>query len=187
MLVNRIKLADVLGCSLPTVDKYMAEGAPYIDRPGEKGKTQWAIDTGDVIQWLIARASGQEGAKTNEMDAMLLRERTAIVGLKELELGRQQKVLIHVDEVAEVVNEQFAVVKSRIMALPARLTQQLAVEDDPIKVRQILKDEVFDVLESIAGDETGIIKEELGGPVLDEVPDPDSTEIVPVKGDKTDE
>lgn len=153
MLVNRIKLADVLGCSLPTVDKYLAEGAPYIDRPGVAGKTQWNIETGDVIQWLIDRASGKDETKESVRDSAETRERVAIAGLKELELGLKQKVLIHVDDVNEIVSEQFAVIKSHLVGIPARLAQELAAEDDAGKVRDALRVEINSALEAISSEE----------------------------------
>ena len=73
----------------------------------------------------------------------------AIAGLKELELGEKQKVLVHVDDVAERISEQFGIVKSRFNAIPSRLAQLISVESDPAKCLKMLKDEVDSALEAI--------------------------------------
>jgi len=161
MIVNRIELASVLGVSAPTVDKRVEEGMPFVDRPDTaKGSREWRFETADVIKWLVTE--GGKGTKESARDNAELRERVAIASLKELELGQRQKVLVHVDEVAEVVNEQFAVIKSRMQAIPSRLAQQIAIESDPVKCRSMLREEVNLALEAIASEDIEENPEEPG-------------------------
>lgn len=149
MIVNRVELADVLGCALVTVDVRVKEGMPFVDRPDrEKGTREWRFNTADIIQWMVEQVGA--GSKEDEMKILNLREKAATAGLKEMELGERQKVLVLVDDVAGLVEEQFAIVKSRLQAIPGRVAQKLSIESDPEVIRRTLTAEVGDALTEIS-------------------------------------
>lgn len=149
MIVNRLQLADVRGCALGTVDKDVQNGMPYLERPDrDTGAKEWRFDTGVVIKWLVER--DRESSPEAEGKNMIRREQAAKTGLRELELAREQAILVRIDDVADALEGKLSIVKSRLLAIPGRLAQALAVESDPVKVQNLLKKEVSEALEAIS-------------------------------------
>lgn len=147
MIVNRTELANVLGCAKTTVDTYVEEGMPYIERADRSRGEQWRFETREVIEWLVDR----NGSSDNKaLDAIKLRERTAIAISKELDLAERQKVLVHIDDIAERLEVEYAIIKSKIRAIPGRLAQRLAITEDAAEVERLIKNEVADALDSIS-------------------------------------
>lgn len=160
MIFNRVELADLLGVHKTTIDEWVREGMPYKARPDQtrQGERQWKFDSAETVEWLVARAKGSgvgvdDGSKSAakvEQEAKA-RERIAIAGLKEMEYAQALKELVHIDDVIERVEEQYAIVKSRLQAIPGRMAQQLAVESDAATVERLLKQEVSECLEALSG------------------------------------
>lgn len=155
MIVNRTQLADILGVSPTTVLKRVEQGMPVQQR-GDR-TTEWVFDTVAVIKWLQDVASGSADTEKSENEKVRTRAETrqtvAAAALKELELGQRQKVLVHVDDLVMLMDEQFAVLKSRFNALPARLAQRVAIETDPAECRKMLREEVNQAYAAIASAE----------------------------------
>lgn len=149
MIVNRQQLADILGRSLVTVDAYRKEGMP-----AKKSGREWAFDTGVCIQFLIDK--DREGSQEDRLKDLDIRERVASTTMKELQLGEKSAVLIHVDEVAELVETEYAIIKSRLQAIPGRMAQALSVESDAVKIQALLKQEVAEALEEISKHESDL-------------------------------
>jgi excisionase family DNA binding protein len=160
MIFNRVEAADFLGVHKTTIDDWVREGMPYKARPDATrvGERQWKFDSAEVVEWLVSRAkssgvgvddSSKAAAKV-EQEAKA-RERTAIAGLKEMEYAERLKVMVHVDDVIERVEEQYSIVKSRLQAIPGRMAQSLSVESDPAMVERMLKQEVSEALEALSG------------------------------------
>jgi phage terminase Nu1 subunit (DNA packaging protein) len=150
VIVNRQQLADILGRSLVTVDAYRKNGMP-----AKKSGREWAFDTGVCIQFLIDQ--DREGSQEDRIKDLDIRERVASTTMKELVLGEKSAVLIHVDEVAELVETEYAIVKSRLQAIPGRMAQALSVESDATVIQALLKQEVSEALEEISKHDAGFV------------------------------
>lgn len=147
MKCNRIQMADVLGISLPTFDKRVKEGMPYVRKPGEGGEKEWLFDTGEVIQWLVEGADNAE--KRDETAEAKLRQLKAEAGLKFLDYCERLEILIPKRVIVERIEAGDAIVKSRIRALPGRLAQKVAAESDAAVCLKLIKDEVEDSLSEL--------------------------------------
>lgn len=152
MKVNRTQLADILGVGPTTVDARVKEGMPYAQRPGEEGATQWQFDTVDVIDWLTGRI--EAGAKNDEGKEAKIRIAVADAGLKEMELAEKKGLMINIEDIMPRIEAGDAIVKSRLLAIPGRLAQTLAVETDPVNVQRMLKAEINGALEELEKDWT---------------------------------
>jgi Phage DNA packaging protein Nu1 len=70
MVLNREKLAEVLGCSLRTIDEYTRQGMP--GEPPKHGGDQWRFDPAASVDWLRERERKVvlgDIAKINETEA----------------------------------------------------------------------------------------------------------------------
>lgn len=151
MKCNKATLADILSIGLTTVDARVREGMPYINRPGENGSKEWLFDTAEVIEW-IADGRGQPEEQRDEMAEAKLQQVKAESGLKWMEFGEKLGHLINIEDIVERVEAGDAIVKSRIMAVPGRLAQTLAVESDPAKVQALIKAELNEALAELNKD-----------------------------------
>lgn len=173
--VNRGELADFLGISGPTLDSRVRQGMP-----GSKVGKSWEFDTVKVIEWMVKQATKDKGP--NKKADAELRILVSDAELKEYKVAEQRRTMIHVDDITPIFEEQAAIIKSKVGALPARLAQRLAVEMDPAVVLRILKDEVSECLEEIAkteGPDPDRAKHGFGGKVHEDegagVDDDDAT------------
>ncbi len=150
MKCNRAQLGDILGIGLTTVDARVKEGMPYLRRPGEDGSKEWQFDTVDVIEWLTGRIDA--GAKNDEGKEAKVRIAVADARLKELELAERLGLMINIEDIMPRIEAGDAIVKSRLLAIPGRLAQTLAVETDPVVVERMLKAEVNGALAELDKD-----------------------------------
>ena len=85
----------------------------------------------------------------------LTAERAALARAQTAKVERENNLaegeLVTVEEVHISVTSAFARVRSRLMALPARLTPLVAATSDKPEVQAIIKDAVYDTLSELAG------------------------------------
>lgn len=148
--VSASELAQILGVSLSTITAWVRRGCPFLER-GAVGK-QWQFDSADVVKWLreqdVERALGKNASVT--MEEARTRDKLATAQLKEIELARQRGQVVNVDDVKEIVCEDYAVVRSRILAIPGRLAQTCAIEADAEAVQRLIMAEVRDALSELS-------------------------------------
>jgi phage terminase Nu1 subunit (DNA packaging protein) len=153
MIVNRTGLADVFGVSLFTIDEWVRAHAPAVQRASKKPYKEWQFETSEIYQWLLDRAvkiNNGDDVGENTMAEAKLRERAAIAGLRELELAERRGELVLIGDVAKRVEEEYAVVKSHLRAIPGRMAQPLSAESDPTKIENLLKAEVDCALDGLS-------------------------------------
>ena len=144
MHCNRNQLADIIGRDVKTIDSMVAKGMPYLTRPGQTpGVKNWKFETVDVLQWMLY------GGRAEQLKQAEQRIRVATAGIKEYEYARLVGAVMPIRDVIVRVEEVLMAVKSRVVALPGRVAQLVAIESDPAKVHAILKDEINDVLKPL--------------------------------------
>lgn len=140
MRCNRNKLAAILGYDVKTIDRMVRDGMPYLSRPAN-GKSSWVFDTAAVLSWMT------RDDLTERTKAAKLRLMQAKAGLKWLEYGQALGFLVSIDDIRPKFEESMQMTKSRLLAMPGRLEQVLAVESDPDVIEKILQDEIDDIFE----------------------------------------
>jgi phage terminase Nu1 subunit (DNA packaging protein) len=127
MIVNRNQLADIMGVSINTITNYLTEGMPYRERPGGANR-EWVLDSGPCVKWLVGRAKGDKTPSGNTLGDAKTRRLMAEAKLKELQLQEKLGELISVEDATRLAAEDYAVVKSRLRAIPRNLAQLLTPE-----------------------------------------------------------
>lgn len=146
-VLNRTDTAAALGIAKTTLDNWVADGAPVMDRQGRKGvETQY--ETGEVIRWWLAREVEKVAQRgdADAIDAHRSRKLSAEADLRELELAKLQGELIHLDEVERAFTQYSVAVRGAAMALPDRAALRLAGETDTGVIRKYLRDELTGAL-----------------------------------------
>ncbi len=178
---NRDELAAMFGKSAPMVDAYVREGMPFLSRPVRgvgNGRGRWEFDSSRCIEW-YAQRNKQGKAKSAAREDAELRTMSAEAILKEAKAAEALRSVIRVEDSLALFEEQNAIVKSRITAIPGRLAVAAAAESDPAKVLMLIKAEVDEALSEISGDDIGPVAEarDHAGAVLEDiVPDDDEND-----------
>jgi hypothetical protein len=135
---SRKQLAEILGPDVKTLDRMVADGMPYVSRPGGDQRS-WVFDTGAIVRWMTR---DEYAEKMKEYRSRLIE---AKAGIKWLEYGQALGFLVHIDDIMPKYEEMLQVTKSGLYAMPGRLYQLLAVESDPKVIERIVRQEIDDI------------------------------------------
>src|SRR4051812_24240266 len=95
MRCNRKKLAELLEKDVKTIDKMVAQGMPFVSRPGQPpGQKEWVFDTRKVIKWMAGNHLEEQAKDARR------RLQAAKAGLKELELAERMGLVVDKDVIA---------------------------------------------------------------------------------------
>jgi phage terminase Nu1 subunit (DNA packaging protein) len=150
--VNRSELAAIQGVAVSTIDAMVRRGLPYLQRPSGKGKG-WIFDTAQVREWELSRAVENLIGDAGQVDRGEAERRKAIAqaALAEHELGERRRELISVDLAASIIRREYAAVRSRLLAMPAKVAPELALAKEPAEARAVLEAELREVLGELSG------------------------------------
>lgn len=101
--------------------------------------------------WRDEQASRNgSGADPDLLTASRARKEAALASLHELTLAERREDLVSVPEQAKLWDELARRTREGCMALPDRLADQLAAEDDPFEVHRLLSTELRKALTALA-------------------------------------
>lgn len=131
MILNRKTVAEVFGCSLPTVDVWVKQGLPALVQ-GSKGSA-WEFDSVAVHQWLVAQAKKSRRTRGNRfgegdddspgamtIDDAKRRHEIAKAKTAEIELAKEMGAVAPIDTIAKVVSDEVANARARLLAIPTK-------------------------------------------------------------------
>ena len=140
--VNRAELAELLGCSLPTITSKVQRGMPYLQK-GQRGK-EWMFDTADVIGWekdqAIKNTVGDLSAVSE--DEMKRRKLAAETTIVEIEAAKKRGEVAPLHDMETAWRDAVLEFKARIRLLPSRVAGQLVGLDNETEIKAVLLDEV---------------------------------------------
>lgn len=145
-IISKKDLADLLGKSERWISKLIEEGLPTCGGGGRGVAVQ--IDSQAAIEWLIAREVrreiGEEGddddgaGSASTEDRLLKRARRERL---QIEIDKARGRLVPIDAVITLTTSIAAVYATQLDSLPSRCASDLAVLDDPAKIRVRLFEE----------------------------------------------
>lgn len=149
MIVNRAELADAMGVSLPTVDRWVKEGCPIKVRPRKGVPAQFVL--GEVVSWWGQRErENATGGATSDEAELKRRKLAAETGTAELEFARARGEVAPVAEFEKATARLMAAIRQNVMNVPARAVLQLLGETDEATFKQRLRAELTLALEQSA-------------------------------------
>ena len=143
-IANRGEMAGILGISPTTLDRYVQAGCPVVEKGA--GRREYRFNTAEVIRWYLARDAGPARAQTDDSRR---RYNLAAAELKEFQLAEKRGSLIRVDDVAAILEDELANVRSRLLAMPGRLAPIVVGMTDPAAIEAKLREEVTGALSEL--------------------------------------
>lgn len=171
-VLNRGELARALGKSEPTIDRYLADGMPYLVE-GTNGRS-WEFQLSDCWRWLKDRDRA-EAAKRSQAEQAVQQMRLALIGGNDVAdndrvLSPRQRQeaydaerafmmaalargdLVRRGDVVEAWEEVFKIFREAMTAFPDRLEREVGLNGKSLTLAIELCDNVLAVAEKrIAG------------------------------------
>jgi phage terminase Nu1 subunit (DNA packaging protein) len=146
--LNRSGLAEHMGVSLPTVDRWVKDGMPVVQR-GARG-VEWSFDLADVIRWYAQRQAEAAGGAVDDLAEIEKRTARAKMEQAELALAKEKGVVAPVREFERVQAAMMAAIRQNIMNVPQRAVLQLLGETNETEFKRKLRAELTLALEQSA-------------------------------------
>lgn len=147
--LNRSNLAEHLGLSLPTIDKFVKEGMPIVQRGGRG--VEWIFDLAEVIQWQIQRAvDAVTSDEITDLDEIERRTAHAKMEMAELELATKRGQVATIRDFERAQAKAFAEIRTNVMNVPQRVVLQLLGETDETGFKAKLRAELVLALQAAA-------------------------------------
>lgn len=144
MEVNTQTLAECLGVTKRMVSKLAEDG--IIERIG-RGK----YDLGECVKAYIEfRISGVKNKGPRSLDSIKAEHEVLKMRKTELALRQIEGKLHRADDVKRFWTSMAAAVKSRLLAIPVKVTPEVAGLEDRAEIQKILSREIADALNEIA-------------------------------------
>ena len=158
---NKGELCAIFGVSPPTVDGWVRNGCPIVQR-GARGVAA-TFNTADVARWLRDKAR-EEGSGTAVADEAELKRRklAAETAKAELELAKAKGEVAPVREFERVQAAMDAAIRANVMNVPARAVLQLLGCTDETEFKAKLRAELVLALETAADAELDVEEDEDG-------------------------
>ena len=147
MICNKRELADILGSELASprsITNWQHEDPPLPVVHGRRGR-QSKYNTGAVILWLLQRFLRR--ARVEKPRDTLDRKRSEEIDFR-LEIKRGE--WMRTADVNHFFFTQARTARNALLSLPDKLAGILAIESDPVRVRELLSNAVHELCEEIA-------------------------------------
>jgi phage terminase Nu1 subunit (DNA packaging protein) len=156
--LNRAGLAEHMGISLPTVDRWVKEGMPVMQR-GARG-VEWAFDLADVIRWWGDRKAEAAAGKIDDVQEIEKRTARAKMETAELALAKERGLVAPIREFERAQAAAFAQIRANVMNVPQRVVVQLLGETNEAAFKKILRGELTLALVAAAEAELVLTEDE---------------------------
>lgn len=150
--VNKKELALILGKSEASLTAWQHEGMPVTKITGQRGNQ---YDTAEIIEWLIKRAISGKGEHNAQVyDLNVERARLAKEQADKTEFDNQVRrgELVDAGEIEGAWLDICSDFKSRMLALPSRLSPRLLGVPTVPEINGILTAGVVDALSALEAD-----------------------------------
>lgn len=146
---NISQLEELTGIDRRTISKNLdADKVPFTQGPknAKLYKPQLALPV------LYKSLQVQPSATDADLEQEKLLTARAKRQKAELDLAERQRQVIPINEVCEVVEQEYTVIRAQFRSLPSKLAKHLAVLSEPDQVNSILEEHINEVLTGLQAD-----------------------------------
>lgn len=146
MEVSRSGLAEYAGVALTTVDRWVKDGCPVVQRGGRG--VEWKFNTAEVRLWEKQRDREVAGGSNDESPTEELKRRKLLAETRliEMELERKAKAIAPVWQMHRVMSVRCTLIQINLMNMATRLVSSLIGETDERRFKDTMVAEVKRVL-----------------------------------------
>jgi phage terminase Nu1 subunit (DNA packaging protein) len=137
-----------MGISLPTVDRWVKEGMPVMQR-GARG-VEWAFDLVEVIRWWGDRKAEAAAGKIDDVAEIEKRTARAKMEQAELALAKDRNLVAPIRDFERAQAAIMAAIRQNVMNVPQRVVIQLLGESNEAVFKSKLRAELTLALETAA-------------------------------------
>ena len=147
------ELAGLLGVTRQTVDRWLKQGCPYVEKADRDRGREWQLSLPGVVEWRERRAVEQAVGDTSKLDIDEARRRktAAEAALAELELSKLRSEVVSLSVVSEVIGDQLSACRARLLSLPTKIAPLVAPLTNIIECRDAIDAAVREALDEISG------------------------------------
>lgn len=116
----------------------------------DRGRYELAPAVQGYIRYLQERAVGREEDGSADWSKARAKHMRARAELAEIDLARAKGAVVPVEDVAAVVADEYARVRSRVMSIAPRLSVRLSLESDAAKVEAMIRAEASAALTELS-------------------------------------
>jgi phage terminase Nu1 subunit (DNA packaging protein) len=148
VILSRAGLAEHMGHSLPTIDRWRKDGMPVVTR-GSKG-VEWEFDLSECIKWYAQRQAEAAGGAVDDIKEIEKRTARAKMEQAELALAQAKGDVAPIKEFERAQAALMAVIRQNVMNVAQRAVKQLLGETNEATFKQKLRLELSNALEQSA-------------------------------------
>lgn len=147
------ELAGLLGVTRQTVDRWMKQGCPFVEKADRDRGREWSLSLPAVVEWREKRAVELAIGDTSKLDIEEARRRktAAEAALAELDLAKQRGEVVSLAVIANVIGDQLSSCKARLLSIPSKVSPLIAATVDVQECRDLLESAVREALDEITG------------------------------------
>lgn len=155
-VVSKTALAELFAVSTTTVDNWVRRGCPVERRGSQRREAAFVVAA--VLAWREARVAEQADREHRDRAAVIDLERERALKTRaerrmaEWQLAQREGELVHVDDLATAVGQEYARVRARLEKIAAAGAKRLRSCRTPTEARKVLHEEVRQALRELSGD-----------------------------------
>lgn len=149
-LISSQEVAEIIGKTSRNVQLLAKEGILSCEKKGNRNLYDLHIVIREYCDY-IAKTSRKEFSSSEEAKAYEdIRIKRAKAEMAELELQELKGSLHAAEDVEAMTTDLVMVVRSSFLALPGRVSTDLAEMEDPSEISEKLKNEIYDILKDLS-------------------------------------
>lgn len=157
---NKSELAGIFGVTIQTIDQWVRDGLPAVERSDRKG-VEWKFETSQAINWKIehairrdreGRRKGPGGVAPSDdpIKNAQVRKLIAEAEIKEQKAALAKREVVRVEDASLVLSTAIANAKNKFMGLGAKVAPLVSIETEEMPCREIVDAAVREALEELA-------------------------------------
>jgi phage terminase Nu1 subunit (DNA packaging protein) len=156
--VSANELAEILGVNRHTVVEWSKKGCPSVEKADKESGRPWIFDVAQVMAWRESQAAGAAAEMFGDpisKDEAQRRRAIAQAAMAELDLAERKKELVQISDVTGAVSAEYALVRTALMNLPAKVSGRIALIDDPAVIQSEIEGAITEALKNLKADTNG--------------------------------
>lgn len=149
-MVSSEEISRIIGKDVRTVQIMAKQGILTCEKVGRKNSYDLYVVIQEYCEHLTKTANRKISSMEDEKLAEDIRIKRAKADMAELELQELKGTLHAAEDVEEMTTDLILVIRSSFLALPGKVSAELAEMGDASEVSERLRNEIFDILKDLS-------------------------------------